>query len=198
MVWHLIADAGPYTHPLFWWVDTNCEPPSALMFPKGSVGHVQWAPGVVEDLFKLEVRGVEQDLIPYVRQLKLSNNPIKVWIIDPDIHGLLDGPCDVVRLPNHNGEVVCHGMMTCGVGMFINRGRIPEVFLHPFPKGSGRLPSVLLITLVPVKPIPVYHSTFLCDVILVLWGHQEASDGIASLKDDLTSHFTTNDFETFT
>ena len=80
-------------------------------------------------------------------------------------------------------------------GMVMNWGRSPEMFFKPFPKSPCRLPCVLLITLWPVTPIPVYHSTFLCDVTLVLWGHQEASDGITSLKVDLDPQFITNVFK---
>ena len=39
-------------------------------------------------------------------QLELANVPIEGWIIDPDVHGLFDGPCDVVHLSTHYGEVV--------------------------------------------------------------------------------------------
>ena len=42
-------------------------------------------------LFKLEVWGVKQDLIPYVGQLVLSNVPVEGWIILLDIYGLLVG-----------------------------------------------------------------------------------------------------------
>ena len=38
-------------------------------------------------------RGDEQDLIPYVGQLEFANVPTEGWIIDPDEHGLFDGPC---------------------------------------------------------------------------------------------------------
>ena len=57
---------------------------------------------------------------------------------------------------------------------------------------------ILLMILQHVTPLPVYHSSFQCDVILVLWDHQEASDGITSFKEDIDSHSTTNDFETST
>ena len=33
----------------------------------------------------MEVRDIEQDLLPYVRQLKLANVPIEGWIIDLDV-----------------------------------------------------------------------------------------------------------------
>ena len=52
-------------------------------------------------------------------QLELANVPIKGWIIDPDVHGLLHGPCDVVCLPTQYGKVVHTDMMTCGVSMVI-------------------------------------------------------------------------------
>ena len=59
----------------------------------------------------LEMKVVAQDLIPYVGHLGLANVPVEGWTIDPDAHGLLDGVCNVVFLPNHNGEVVHPGMM---------------------------------------------------------------------------------------
>ena len=36
------------------------------------------------------------------------------WIIDPDAHGLLDGPCDVVCLTAHYGEIVHNDAMLRG------------------------------------------------------------------------------------
>ena len=68
---------------------------------------------------------------------------------------------------------------------------------YPFPKGPYRFPYVLLITIYPIALVAVYYSTFLCDVILVLWGHQKASDGVAPLEVGLDAHLTTNVFETF-
>ena len=44
--------------------------------------------------FEVEVRNVEQDLIPDVGQLVLSNVPVMGWIIDPYEHSLLDSPSD--------------------------------------------------------------------------------------------------------
>ena len=38
----------------------------------------------------MEVRGVEQDFIPYIGQLVLTIVPVEGWIIDPYEHGLLD------------------------------------------------------------------------------------------------------------
>ena len=38
--------------------------------------------------------------------------PIKGWIIDPDVPGLLDGPSNTVWLPNHYGEIVLTDVMT--------------------------------------------------------------------------------------
>ena len=66
------------------------------------------------------------------------------------------------------------------------------MFLKPLPIGAWRLPYELLITIQPVTPIPVSYCTFPCGVILVSWGHQEASDGITSFKVDFDPHFTTN------
>ena len=37
---------------------------------------------------------------------------VKGWIIGPDVHGFLDGSCDVVDLPTYYGEVVHADVMT--------------------------------------------------------------------------------------
>ena len=66
---------------------------------------------------KLEGRGVKQDLIPYVGQLKLANVPVKGWIIDPVLHGLLYSPGDVVHLPANLGEIAHSDVMTKCVTM---------------------------------------------------------------------------------
>ena len=44
----------------------------------------------------------------------------------------------------------------------------------------------------------IFHSNFLCDVVLVLGGHQEVSDGVASFEVNLNANFATYVFETFT
>ena len=177
---------------------TQAVHPSTPYQPGGGMGQVQWATGVGMGLLEVEIRCVEQDLIRYVGQLELANVPTAGWIIDTDIHGFLYGSCDVVHLSNHNGEVVHTGVMNCGFGRVIDGGRDPEVFLEPYPKGLGRFPFVLLITLQPVKPLPVNYSNFLCDVIPILRDHQEVFNCVVSLKVDLASHFTTNVPETLT
>ena len=102
----------------------------------------------------------------------------------------LNGPGDVVWISSQNREIVHPGMMT----MVINGGRIPEMFLTPFPKNPYRLPYVLLITFQPITFISVYYSVFLCHIF---WGHQEGSGSILSFGVDLDSHFTMF-LETFT
>ena len=71
----------------------------------------------------MEVRGVEQELIPYVEQLKLPNVAVEEWIIDPDIHSHCH--YDGLLFPTYNGEVVHPGMMACGDGMIIDGGKEP-------------------------------------------------------------------------
>ena len=94
-------------------------------------------------LLEIEGGGVQQDLIPYVGQLKLANNPVKGWIIDPDFHGLLYGASDVIV----QTYVMTRGDTTDG-------GRVPEVFLKPFPKSFCRFPYVSLIAFRLVTHIP--------------------------------------------
>ena len=45
-----------------------------------------------DGLFEVEVRGVQQDLIPYVGHMVLPNVPVEGWIIDPYVHSLLECP----------------------------------------------------------------------------------------------------------
>ena len=108
------------------------------------------------------------------------------------IYSLFEGPCNVVQLPTQNRKVVHPGMMTCGVGMVIDGRGSPEMFLKPFPEGPCRLPNVLFITVQPVTLVPVFYSTYMCDVILVLRSQQEVSDGITSLEVSLDLHYPTN------
>ena len=76
----------------------------------------------------MEVRGVEQDFIPCVGQLVPANVSFEGWIIDPDVRGLLDGPCGVGYLSTHYAEVFHADMMTHNVGMVIEGGRSSKVF----------------------------------------------------------------------
>ena len=46
-----------------------------------------------EGLFEVEVKGVEQELIPYMGHLVLPNIAVKRLIIDPCADSLFDGPC---------------------------------------------------------------------------------------------------------
>ena len=71
------------------------------------------------------------------------------------------------------------------------------MFPKALPKGLYRFLYVHLITFQPVTLMSVYYSTLLCDVILILRDHKEASDGITSLELDLDPPFSTNVLETF-
>ena len=74
---------------------------------------------------------------------------------------LLDGSCDVVCLPTHNGEVVHPGVMISGVEMVIDKERGSEMFLEPFPKvlaGSpmySSLHSTLSLTTLLCDAMPI-------------------------------------------
>ena len=86
-------------------------------------GQLRWV------LLDMEGRGVWQDLIPHVGQLEIANVPVKGWIIDHDVYGLLYGSSDVVHLPTHCGKVVYTDVMTRDAAMVIDGGRGPEIFL---------------------------------------------------------------------
>ena len=97
---------------------------------------------------------------------------IEGWISDPDIHGLLDGSCDVVHLPTYHREVVHTCVMTCCTGMVIDEGKGPKMFHEAFLKGPYRFTYVFLITSEFITFIPVDYSAFVCYIVLVLGGHQ--------------------------
>ena len=86
----------------------------------------------------MEGRGVEQDLIQYVGQLELVIVPVKGWIINLAVTGLLYGPNDGMCLPTNYGEVVCTDVMTIDLAMVINGGRGCKVLLEPFIKSTCR------------------------------------------------------------
>ena len=65
-------------------------------------------------------------------------------------------------------------------------------------KCSYRFTNIFLITLYPFTPAPVHNSTFLYDGGLVLGGHQEVLDGIASFEVYLYTMLAANVLETFT
>ena len=89
-------------------------------------------------------------------QLDLANVPTEGWTIDSDVHGLLDGLCNVMHLPTHNGEVF-PAMMTCGVGVVLDGDEALRCFLSLSSKVLADYPMYFLLTLQPVTL--VYYST---------------------------------------
>ena len=114
--------------------------------------------------------GYWADLIPYVRQLKLGNVLIGGWIIDPDVNGLLDDPCNMLRLITHYEEVVHTDVMNCGVCMVKDGGMGPKMFPEHLSNGSHRCPYVYPITFQYATLVPVDYSNFLHDVVHVIGG----------------------------
>ena len=171
MVWYLIGGGGPDIYQCSMLMTQAVWPPAPLcnrrMQAKCS-GQLEWG----RRLLEVESRGIKQDFIPYVGQLELANVPIEGWIIDPDEHGPLNDPWDVLWLPTFCGEVFYPSVMICGVGMVIYGKKGPWMIHEHFPIGSWRFLYVLLITLQPVTLVPAEYSSFLCDVIPILGGHQ--------------------------
>ena len=92
-------------------------------------------------------------------------------------------------------EVVYTDVMHYGVGMVIDRGRGPKMFLEPFPKGHCRFSYTLLITIQSLVLVSGDYSAFLSDVVPILWDQHKVPDGLASFEMDLDSLFATNVFE---
>ena len=73
-------------------------------------------------------------------KLEFANGPLKVWIIDPVVHGLLDGPSDVMCLPLHYGKNVHTDAMSRGVTMVIDGWKGPRDVLSAFTQMSLQTP----------------------------------------------------------
>ena len=140
IVWHLISVAESHTYPMLWGFDTSCGSLYATLPTVGLWAMCSEHQELWKGLFKMEVRGVEQDLIQYVGQLELPNVPVEGWVIGPDVYGILDDPCHIV---SHNGEIVHPSIKTCDVVMVINGRRNHE----PSPNVLADSPYLLLITL---------------------------------------------------
>ena len=154
----------------------------------GCMGQAQWATGVgKESYLRLKAGVLNRTSSNMVGQLELANVPIEAWIIDPHVHDLLAGHCNAVCLPTHYKDVFHPGVMTCGVGMIIDRVRGLETFLEPLPRGPCRFPCVVLLTLQPFTVVHVDYSGFLYNIFPILGGHQEVCNGAASLEVELTT-----------
>ena len=145
MAWHLNCDALPCTYTILWGVDTSCRPSVSLAHHEHMWVMCSKYLELWKGLFKFEVRCAKKYLMLYMGHLKLPSVPVDGQITDPDIHDLLDYPCDVVRIPIHSGEIVHCDIMTCDIGMVINGWRSPDVSLKPLAKCTCRL-SYLYIT----------------------------------------------------
>ena len=84
-------------------------------------------------LLEMKGRCVLQDLIPNVVQLEFATIPVKGWIIDPDVHDLLDGISNVVWLPAHYRETVHSDAMPRGVTTVRDGERGHKLFLYSSP-----------------------------------------------------------------
>ena len=96
----------------------------------------------------------------YLPMFLLSNGSLTLMYIASLI--VLARLCD--SLPT---IVVLTALVTSGVGM----GKMGEMFLKSFSKGSCRFTNVLMISIHSVTLAPENHPAFLCDDILVLRRH---------------------------
>ena len=69
--------------------------------------------------------------------------------------------------------------------MVKNGGRCLLMFLEPLTKHPRGFTNIFLIAIHPITPVSIDDPTFSHDRILVLWGHQEVLDGIASFTINL-------------
>ena len=100
--------------------------------------------------------------------------------------------------PPNNIEIINGDLMTSDVAMVIDWGGCLLMFSEPLSKCSWGFTYVFLIAVNPATLISIDDPTLFQDWILILWGHQEAFDGIACFKVHLHTMFATDLFEAFT
>ena len=133
-----------------------------------------------------EVMGVSlQDLIPYMQKLVFSYIPVEGWMIDLDLHGLLDGPSDAMCLPSYNKETVCTDRMSHVMAVLVDGGGGSEMFFEHILKGLSWFPHILLLTFCMSPFVPVDYPTFWMIESLSLGATNMLHDGVSSFKVDL-------------
>ena len=59
-----------------------------------------------------KLRGAEQDSVPYMMKVVLTNIPVEGGVVDPDIYRFLDSSGQAMVLTSYDGEVVRVGAMS--------------------------------------------------------------------------------------
>ena len=94
-------------------------------------------------------------------KLAFSYIPVEGWVIDPDVHGLLDGSSDTMCLPAYNNETVHTVRMPHGLALLEDEVVGFEMFFEPLPKDPFQFADILL--LLPFclgASVPVDYPTF--------------------------------------
>ena len=123
---------------------------------------------------------------------------IKGWIIDPYIQCFFYCSTEVLVFPPSDIEIINGDLMTSDVAMVIDWGGCLLMFSEPLSKCSSGFTYILLIAVNSATLIPIDDPTLLKDWILILWGHQDALDGMESFEVYLDTMFATNLFEALT
>ena len=168
MVWHQNTDAKPSTFQKLWCVDTKCECPCTPLWCGPCAVGTWWCGRVYFSWRSMVLNNASSYMWDnwYFPMILLRNGPLTLTCIASLM--VLAMSCETLPTMEKLLTLVWWPVVLVWSLMGVT---CPEVFLKPFPKGPGRIPFVLLITLQPVTLLPVYYSTFLCDVFLVLLGH---------------------------
>ena len=95
-------------------------------------------------LFQFEFWGVEQNLIPYVRQMELAYIFVKGWIIDLYVQCFFDSSAEVLVLPTNNIEIFNGDLMTSDVTMVMYWWGGLLMFFKPLPQMILRIHQYIL------------------------------------------------------
>ena len=118
----------------------------------------------------MDSKCILQNPIPNMWKLVFAKVPV-LGVINPDERCFLYSPSDALGLPTHYGETVQSDEVTCSVAMVINWEGGPKMFLLSVPKGPTSFTDVLHHASWIVTLISVDNTSFVGDVILVLWGY---------------------------
>ena len=76
-----------------------------------------------------------------MQKLVFSYVHVEGWVIDQDVHSLLDGFSDAMCLPAYYGDTAHTDRMSLGLAVLIDGGGGNEVFFELIPKGPSQFPN---------------------------------------------------------
>ena len=149
-------------------------------------------------LFQFEFRDSEQNSIPYVWEIVLSNIFVQGGIVNPDKHGFLDGSCHIVLFSAKDLEIVHWCYMATDVLVVVYCRRCLQMLFKSLPKGSPRLSYIFFITANLPTTITIDDTALVGHFIFVLRWHKDVFECPVAFEIHSHTILLANVFDTFT